>query len=184
MGNVEINTLTMEQYLELTRGNQAPVMVKPEIGNTVNFKIKSQFMRELKEDTFLGNKNDDAHEHVARVLDIVRLFYIPGVSHDAIMLRVFSITLTGAAKRWEDPSMTLVTKGILEVKGVEEVKYGEFGRSFPNNGGNRARYRVGPPGYYTRMENRPPFGEKKLSLEELINKHIEESTQRRTETEE
>nr|GEU76750.1 hypothetical protein [Tanacetum cinerariifolium] len=26
-----------------------------------------------------------------------------------------------------------------EVKGVEEVKYGEFGRSFPNNGGNRAR---------------------------------------------
>ncbi|GKF16105.1 hypothetical protein Tco_0061023 [Tanacetum coccineum] len=71
-----------------------------------------------------------------------------------------------------------------EVKGVEEVKYGEFGRSFPNNGGNRVRYRVGPPGYYTRMENRPPFGEKKLSLEELINKHIEESTQRSTETEE
>ncbi|GJX58909.1 hypothetical protein Tco_0290299 [Tanacetum coccineum] len=29
-----------------------------------------------------------------------------------------------------------------EVKGVEEVKYGELGRSFPNNGGNRSRYRV------------------------------------------
>ncbi|GKG31264.1 hypothetical protein Tco_0423752, partial [Tanacetum coccineum] len=70
-----------------------------------------------------------------------------------------------------------------EVKGVEEVKYGEFGRSFPNNGGNGARYRVGPPGYYTRMENRPPFGEKKPSLEELINKHIEESTRRRNKTE-
>ncbi|GKA02533.1 7-deoxyloganetin glucosyltransferase-like protein [Tanacetum coccineum] len=30
-----------------------------------------------------------------------------------------------------------------EVKSIEEVKYGEFGRSFLNNNGNGARYRVG-----------------------------------------
>ncbi|GKC56188.1 hypothetical protein Tco_1083786 [Tanacetum coccineum] len=54
------------------------------------------------EDTFSGSKNDDAHEHVERVLDIVTLFNIPGVSHDVVMLRVFPITLTGAAKRWVD----------------------------------------------------------------------------------
>ncbi|GJZ06399.1 hypothetical protein Tco_0540192 [Tanacetum coccineum] len=57
---------------------------------------------ELREDTFSRNKNDDAHEHVERVLDIVSLFNIPGVSHDAVMLRVFPITLIGAAKRWVD----------------------------------------------------------------------------------
>ncbi|GKD41847.1 hypothetical protein Tco_1266492 [Tanacetum coccineum] len=57
-------------------------------------------MRELREDTFSGNKNNDAHEHVERVLDIINLFNIPGVSHDAVMLRIFPITLTGAAKRW------------------------------------------------------------------------------------
>ncbi|GKE99978.1 7-deoxyloganetin glucosyltransferase-like protein [Tanacetum coccineum] len=44
-----------------------------------------------------------------------------------------------------------------EVKSVKEVKYGEFGRPFPNNNGNGARYHVGPPGYYTRVDNRPPF---------------------------
>ncbi|GKB96145.1 hypothetical protein Tco_0982282, partial [Tanacetum coccineum] len=33
-----------------------------------------------------------------------------------------------------------------EVKRVEEVKYGEFGRSFPNNGRNRARHRVSKKG--------------------------------------
>nr|GEV66430.1 reverse transcriptase domain-containing protein [Tanacetum cinerariifolium] len=71
MGEVDINTLTMEQYLALTRGNQTLDVVKPEIG---------------------GN-------HVERVLDIVSLFNIPGVTHDAVMLRVFPITLTGAAKR-------------------------------------------------------------------------------------
>ncbi|GKB04142.1 hypothetical protein Tco_0832285 [Tanacetum coccineum] len=59
-------------------------------------------MRELKEDTFSENKNDDAHEHMKRVLDIVNLFNIPGVTHDVVMLQVFPITLTGAAKRWVD----------------------------------------------------------------------------------
>nr|GEV10750.1 hypothetical protein [Tanacetum cinerariifolium] len=59
-------------------------------------------MRELRDETFFGNKNDDAHEHVERVLDIVSLFNIPGVSQDAVMLHVFPVTLTGAAKRWVD----------------------------------------------------------------------------------
>ncbi|GJY41982.1 retrovirus-related pol polyprotein from transposon TNT 1-94 [Tanacetum coccineum] len=87
-------------YLALTRGNQASGVAKPEIRGNMNFKIKSQFMRELREDTFSGNNNDDAHEHMERVLDIVSSFNIPGVSHDAVMLRVFPITLTEAAKRW------------------------------------------------------------------------------------
>ncbi|GJR53947.1 hypothetical protein Tco_1404468 [Tanacetum coccineum] len=92
----------MEQYLMLTQGNQAPGMVRPEIGGNVNFEIKSQFMRELREDKFVSNKKDDAHEHVESILDIVSLFNIPRVTHDAVMLRAFPITLTGAAKRWVD----------------------------------------------------------------------------------
>nr|GFA63188.1 hypothetical protein [Tanacetum cinerariifolium] len=71
MAKGEIDNLTMEQYLALTRGNQAP-------------------------------SNDDAHEHVERVLDIFSLFNILGVSHDAVMLHVFPITLTGVAERWVD----------------------------------------------------------------------------------
>ncbi|GJT04106.1 reverse transcriptase domain-containing protein [Tanacetum coccineum] len=68
------------------------------------------------------------------------------------------------------------------VKSVEEAKYGEFGRSSPFSNG--AKYRGGPPGYYTRIDNRPLFGEKRPSLEELMNKHLEESTRRRTKMEE
>ncbi|GKD24648.1 hypothetical protein Tco_1230862 [Tanacetum coccineum] len=114
MAEADINILTMEQYLALTRGNQAPSVVKPEIGGNVNFEIKSQFMRELRKDTFFGNKNDDAHEHVERVLDIVSLFNILGVTHDAVMLRVFPITLTGSAKRYCPPSKT--------AKQLEEIR--------------------------------------------------------------
>ncbi|GKC01501.1 ATPase, F1/V1/A1 complex, alpha/beta subunit [Tanacetum coccineum] len=73
MGDADINTLTMEQYLALTRENQAPGMVKLEIRSNVNFEIKCQFMRE---DTFFDNKNDDAYEHLERILDILSLFNI------------------------------------------------------------------------------------------------------------
>ncbi|GKA16193.1 hypothetical protein Tco_0695940 [Tanacetum coccineum] len=59
MAGVDINTLTMEQYLALSRENQAPGVVKPKIGGNVNFEIKSQFMQELREDTFSENKNED-----------------------------------------------------------------------------------------------------------------------------
>ncbi|GJR37565.1 phospholipase-like protein [Tanacetum coccineum] len=69
-----------------------------------------------------------------------------------------------------------------EVKSVEKAKYGEF--RLPSPISNGAKYRVGPPGYYTRIDNRPPFGEKRPSLEELMNKHLEESTRRRAEMEE
>ncbi|GJV03441.1 hypothetical protein Tco_1337010 [Tanacetum coccineum] len=216
----EINNLTLEQYLTLIRGNQAPGVVKPEFEGNVNFKIKSQFMRELREDTFSGNKNDDALEHVERVLDIVSLFNILGVTHDVVMLRAFPITLTEALKDSNNNSegtVAIISKldslgrdikklkenvhaiqvGCQtfggahlnkecplneEVKSMEKVKYGEFGSSSPFNNG--AKYHVCPPGYYTRIDNRPPFGEKRPSLEKLLNKHLEESTRRSAEMEE
>ncbi|GJW21578.1 hypothetical protein Tco_0032200 [Tanacetum coccineum] len=59
-------------------------------------------MRELMEETFSRNKNVDAHDHVDRVLNIVSLFNIPGVSQDSVLLRVFLLTLTRTAKRWVD----------------------------------------------------------------------------------
>ncbi|GJY54301.1 hypothetical protein Tco_0445965 [Tanacetum coccineum] len=59
-------------------------------------------MRELREDTFFRNKNEDTHDHIDRVLNIIGLFNIPRVSKDAVMLRVFPFTLTRAVKRWVD----------------------------------------------------------------------------------
>ncbi|GKE02517.1 hypothetical protein Tco_1390500, partial [Tanacetum coccineum] len=90
----------MEQYLALSRDNQALGVVKPKIRGNVNFEIKSQFMHELREATFSKNKDEDAHDHIDRVLSIVGLFNIPRVSKDPVMLLVFPFTLTGAAKRW------------------------------------------------------------------------------------
>ncbi|GJS46626.1 hypothetical protein Tco_0596747 [Tanacetum coccineum] len=71
-----------------------------------------------------------------------------------------------------------------EVKQVEEVRYREFGRTSPFNGSNGGKFRVGPLGYYTKIDNRPPYKmAKKQSLEELLAKHQEESARRSTEIE-
>ncbi|GJX86058.1 hypothetical protein Tco_0336832 [Tanacetum coccineum] len=70
-----------------------------------------------------------------------------------------------------------------EVKQVENVRHGEFGRTTPFNGNNRGKFGVGPSGYYTKTDNRPPYGEKRQSLEELLAKHQEESARRSTEME-
>ncbi|GJR57764.1 hypothetical protein Tco_1499926 [Tanacetum coccineum] len=78
MSEIDIEKRTMEQYLGLVRNNQKTEILRPEIG---------------------GN-DDDAYEHMEKVPEITSLFNIPGISKDAIMLRVFPITLIGAAKRW------------------------------------------------------------------------------------
>ena len=68
-----------------------------------------------RKDPFSGNKTEDAYEHIDNVLYIASLFNIPEVFHDAAMLRVFPMTLTGAVKRWVDrlPAGTVYTWDLL-----------------------------------------------------------------------
>nr|GEW91897.1 RNA-directed DNA polymerase, eukaryota [Tanacetum cinerariifolium] len=64
-----------------------------------------------------------------------------------------------------------------EEKSVEEVKYGEFGRPFPNNNRNDGRFNRG--GY-----DQPSSGERRPSLTEIIKKYIEEASKRHVEQDE
>ncbi|PWA53962.1 hypothetical protein CTI12_AA436730 [Artemisia annua] len=54
---------------------------------------------------------------------------------------------------------------------------GETSRKHPGPGIG-AKYRVGRQGWYTKIENRPIYENKKISLEEMVNKHIEESSRK------
>ncbi|GKB47639.1 hypothetical protein Tco_0898392 [Tanacetum coccineum] len=63
--DVDISTLTIEQYLALIQDNNRPGIVKPEIGNDVEFEINSNFM--IRRKLFAGNDDEDSHEHVRRI---------------------------------------------------------------------------------------------------------------------
>ncbi|GJZ62238.1 hypothetical protein Tco_0618375 [Tanacetum coccineum] len=92
----------MEQYLTLIQENIRPSIVKPEIDGDVKLEINGNFLRELRRKLFEGTNDDDAHEHVQRVLEIVDLFHFTSVTYDAVMLRVFPITLSEPALRWKN----------------------------------------------------------------------------------
>ncbi|GJS14440.1 hypothetical protein Tco_0408912 [Tanacetum coccineum] len=99
--DVDISELTMEQYIALIPDDIKPGIVKPKIGDDVEFEINANFMRELRRKISAGTDDEEAYEHVRTVLEIMDLFHFPGIPHDAIMLRVFLITLKGRALRWK-----------------------------------------------------------------------------------
>ncbi|GKC80046.1 hypothetical protein Tco_1130820 [Tanacetum coccineum] len=97
--DVDISALTIKQYIALIPDDIKPGIVNPKIGDDVEFEINANFMRELREKLFAGIDDEDTYEHVHTVLEILDLFHFPGVTHDAIMLRVFPMTLKGRALR-------------------------------------------------------------------------------------
>ncbi|GJV96406.1 hypothetical protein Tco_1547983 [Tanacetum coccineum] len=114
--DVDISTLTIEQYMALIPDDIKPGIVNPKIGDDVEFEINTNFMRELRCKLFAGTDDEDAYEHVRTLLEIVDLFHFLGVTHDAIMLRIFPITLKGRALRWKDrlPAGSITTWDLLK----------------------------------------------------------------------
>ncbi|GJT15780.1 hypothetical protein Tco_0874486 [Tanacetum coccineum] len=100
--DVDIRALTIKQYIALIPDDIRPGIVNPKIGDDFEFEINANFIRELRRKLFACTDDEHAYEHVHTVLEIVDLFHFPGVTHDAIMLRVFPITLKGRALRWKD----------------------------------------------------------------------------------
>ncbi|GJS61692.1 reverse transcriptase domain-containing protein [Tanacetum coccineum] len=109
---------TMEQYMSKTRTNYGSGVVRPKIDNKDQFELKGQFLKELREKKFSGSDNKDANEHIEKVLEIVDLFHVPNITVDQLMLRVFPISLTGAASRWlrNEPTGSIKTWEDLKTK--------------------------------------------------------------------
>ncbi|GJR21808.1 hypothetical protein Tco_0970335 [Tanacetum coccineum] len=122
-------------------------VVKSEIGGNVNFKIKSQFMRELREDTFSGNKNKDVHDHIDRVLSIWHdetmswsigsnsnndglaaiVSNLDNLRRDMKKLKENVHAIQVGCQICEGPRLEKDCPLSEEIKKVEEVKYEEFG---------------------------------------------------------
>ncbi|GKA49542.1 hypothetical protein Tco_0742615 [Tanacetum coccineum] len=68
---------TMEQYMSKTRTDYGSGVARPKIDNKDQFELKGQFLKELRENTFSGSDNEDANEHIEKVLEIVDLFHVP-----------------------------------------------------------------------------------------------------------
>ncbi|GJZ85564.1 nucleobase-ascorbate transporter 12 [Tanacetum coccineum] len=72
----EIITETMEQYMSKTHGNYGSGIIRPKINYKIQFELKVQYLKELRENTFSGSEHEDANEHIEKVLEIIDLFHI------------------------------------------------------------------------------------------------------------
>ncbi|GKE41849.1 hypothetical protein Tco_1469133, partial [Tanacetum coccineum] len=77
---------TMEQYMSKTRTDYGSGVARPKIKEKDSFELKGQFLKELRENTFSGSDNEDANEHIEKVLEIVDLFHVPNITEDQLML--------------------------------------------------------------------------------------------------
>ncbi|GJY66621.1 hypothetical protein Tco_0468859 [Tanacetum coccineum] len=73
-------TETMEQYMSKTRTDYGSVVARPKIVEKDSFELKGQFLKELQENSFSGLDNEDANEHIEKVLEIVDLFHVPNIT--------------------------------------------------------------------------------------------------------
>ncbi|GJZ54143.1 putative reverse transcriptase domain-containing protein [Tanacetum coccineum] len=104
-----------------TRKDYSSRIARPKFNEKARFELKGQFLKKLCNNTFIGSDNEDANEYIERFLEIADLFTIPDVTQDQIMLRIFPISLTGAASRWirnETTGLDVPTRRILDSKGV------------------------------------------------------------------
>ena len=77
------------------------VPTRPEV-NTVgeNFKIKMGLITMVQASPFCGKANVDANAHLQQFLEHYIIFFLKGVSQDAIQLRLFPFSHLGRAKQW------------------------------------------------------------------------------------
>nr|GEW39956.1 hypothetical protein [Tanacetum cinerariifolium] len=90
---------TMEKYMTKTREDYSLGVARLKFDKDAKFELKGQFLKELRDNTFNGSKNEDANEHIEKVLEIFDLFNTPDVTQDQLMLCIFPIILTGVASR-------------------------------------------------------------------------------------
>ncbi|GJR24125.1 hypothetical protein Tco_0972652 [Tanacetum coccineum] len=180
---------TMEEYITKTREDYGSGIARPKFDKDTKFELKGQFLKELCDNTFSGSENENANEHIERVLEVVDLFTIADVTQDQLMLRVFPISLTGAAINERvyavqvgcefcngphySKDCALKEKG----KTLEEAYYSQFGVPFLN----ARRYRVDALGFYQRDNGNPSYQERRQTMEQSLSKFLAKSTKRHDE---
>nr|GEW61807.1 hypothetical protein [Tanacetum cinerariifolium] len=109
---------TMEEYMTKTQEGYGSDIARHKIKEKGHFEPKGQFFKELRDNTFSGSDNEDANEHIEKVLEIVDLFHIHNITQDQVMLRAFHMSLIGAASLWlrNEPSCSITTWKTLKEK--------------------------------------------------------------------
>ncbi|GKE05514.1 hypothetical protein Tco_1397532, partial [Tanacetum coccineum] len=107
--NVDIETLTIEQYLALDLNNARRKFTYP---NDSTFEVKGQLLRELRKISFSGSRTNSVVEHISNVFEIASIFN----AQESTLIQVFLLILEGIAKRWFERTSTECMKSWSNLK--------------------------------------------------------------------
>ncbi|GKD19189.1 hypothetical protein Tco_1208347, partial [Tanacetum coccineum] len=93
-----MTTLFLRECIEKAQAESS--LAKPKIDNNVKFKLSKEHLKELRNNSYSGSKEEDVVNHIVKVLEIIDLIKTPNVDTDRLRVHVFPFSLTGAAQKW------------------------------------------------------------------------------------
>ncbi|GKA03314.1 hypothetical protein Tco_0676095 [Tanacetum coccineum] len=97
------------------------------ISNDINLELNKEFLVELRKNIYHGTYNEDVVDHIAKVLKMVDLIYVPGVDSHQLRMKVFPLSLADNAKEW------WISKGDGKITTWEELVEKFFCRFYPKS---------------------------------------------------
>ncbi|GJV76552.1 hypothetical protein Tco_1508136 [Tanacetum coccineum] len=95
--------------------------------NDINIELNKEFLVELRKNIYHGTYNEDVVDHIAKVLKMVDLIYVPGVDSHQLRMKVFPLSLADDAKEW------WISEGDEKITTWEELVEKFFCRFYPES---------------------------------------------------
>ncbi|GJY46982.1 uncharacterized mitochondrial protein-like protein [Tanacetum coccineum] len=87
---------TLEEYVVNTQ-NKLNLSIT---SNDINIELSKEFLVELHKNAYHGWIDKDMMDHIAKVLKMIDLIYIPGVDSHQLRMIVFPLSLADDAQQW------------------------------------------------------------------------------------
>ncbi|GJZ05720.1 hypothetical protein Tco_0539513 [Tanacetum coccineum] len=68
--------------------------------NDINIELSKEFLVELHKNTYHGWIDKDVMDHIAKVLEMIDLIYVPGMDSHQLRMKVFPLSLADDARQW------------------------------------------------------------------------------------
>ncbi|GJV15790.1 hypothetical protein Tco_1361113 [Tanacetum coccineum] len=159
----------MEEYMTNTQEDYGWGITRPKIDDKAHFKLKGQFLKELRDNTFSGSDNEDANEHIEKFLEIEVILFYKGLNVPTRQI----LDSEGVI-----PSM----KAADAKKAIQDMA--DHSQKWHNGMSTRTRrgiYRAAAPGFYQRDNGNPSYQERRKTMEESLSKFMAESAKRHNE---
>ncbi|GJZ07515.1 putative reverse transcriptase domain-containing protein [Tanacetum coccineum] len=91
-----MSELILEEYI-VNDQNESNLSIT---SNNINIEFSDEFLVELRKSVYHGRIDEDVMDHIAKVLEMIDLIYIPGVDSHQLRMKIFPLSLADDAKQW------------------------------------------------------------------------------------